>query len=98
LCFCPALGLTQERIAQVQEPVRRGVLRAFVQRGLLEPEAARNMRGWDAGGGFSVHASIRVERLTPLELLDRLAVLIPPPRVHRRSSHGVLAPNAPGRR
>jgi hypothetical protein len=36
-------------------------------------------------------------RLTPLELLDRLAALIPPPRVHRRSSHGVLAPNAPWR-
>lgn len=36
-------------------------------------------------------------RLTPRELLDRLAVRIPPPRVHRRSSHGVLAPNAPWR-
>ena len=36
-------------------------------------------------------------RLTPLELLDRLAVLIPPPRVHRHRYHGVLAPNAPWR-
>ena len=33
--------------------------------------------------------------LTPLELLDRLAVLIPPPRRHRHRYHGVLAPNAP---
>jgi hypothetical protein len=31
--------------------------------------------------------------LTPLEFLDKLAVLIPPPRKHRY--HGVLAPNAP---
>jgi hypothetical protein len=33
--------------------------------------------------------------LTPLELIDRLAALIPPPRVHRYPYHGVLAPNAP---
>jgi hypothetical protein len=33
-------------------------------------------------------------RLTPLEFLDRLAVLIPPPRVHRHRYYGVLAPNA----
>ena len=34
-----------------------------------------------------------VIELTPLELLDRLAVLIPPPRKHRHRYHGVLAPN-----
>jgi len=34
-------------------------------------------------------------RLTPLELLDRLAALVPPPRVHRHRYFGVLAPNAP---
>ena len=33
-------------------------------------------------------------RLSPLELLERLAPLIPPPRVHRHRYHGVLAPNA----
>ncbi len=33
--------------------------------------------------------------LTPLELLDRLAALIPPPRRHRHRYYGVLAPNAP---
>ncbi len=33
-------------------------------------------------------------RLTPLELLERLALLIPPPRLHRHRYHGVLAPNA----
>ncbi len=33
--------------------------------------------------------------LTPLELLDRLAALIPPPRRHRHRYHGVLAPHAP---
>ena len=33
--------------------------------------------------------------LTPLQLLDRLAALVPPPRVHRHRYFGVLAPNAP---
>jgi len=33
--------------------------------------------------------------LTPVELIDRLAALIPPPRLHRHRYHGVLAPNAP---
>jgi len=33
--------------------------------------------------------------MTPLELIDRLAALIPPPRRHRHRYYGVLAPNAP---
>ena len=33
--------------------------------------------------------------MTPLELLDRLARLIPQPRRHRHRYHGVFAPNAP---
>ncbi len=31
---------------------------------------------------------------TPLEFLERLALLIHPPRIHRHRYHGVLAPNA----
>jgi len=37
-------------------------------------------------------------RLSPLELIDRLARLVPPPRVHRHRYHGVFAPNAKWRR
>jgi len=33
-------------------------------------------------------------RLTPLQLIDRLAALIPPPRVHRHRYFGMLAPNS----
>ena len=36
-----------------------------------------------------------VIELTPLEFLDRLAALIPPPRRHRHRYHGVFAPNHP---
>jgi len=32
--------------------------------------------------------------LSPLEVLERLARLVPPPRVHRHRYHGVLAPHA----
>lgn len=41
-----------------------------------------------AGGSVSL-------MLTPLELIERLAALIPPPRRHRHRYYGVLAPNAP---
>ena len=34
-------------------------------------------------------------RLTPLQLIDRLAALVPPPRVHRHRYFGVLAPHSP---
>lgn len=33
--------------------------------------------------------------LTPLELIDRIAALVPPPRTHRHRYYGVLAPNSP---
>jgi hypothetical protein len=33
--------------------------------------------------------------LTPLELIDRIAGLVPPPRTHRHRYFGVLAPNSP---
>jgi hypothetical protein len=33
--------------------------------------------------------------LTPLELIDRIAALVPPPRTHRHRYVGVLAPNSP---
>jgi hypothetical protein len=32
--------------------------------------------------------------LSPLQLLQRLAAFVPPPRIHRNRYHGVLAPNA----
>ncbi len=33
--------------------------------------------------------------LTPLEFIDHLVALIPPPRLHRHRYHGVLAPSGP---
>ena len=34
-------------------------------------------------------------RFSALEFLDRLATILPPPRIHRHRYHGVFAPNAP---
>jgi hypothetical protein len=36
-------------------------------------------------------------KLTSLELIDKLAELVPPPRIHRHRYYGVLAPNSPFR-
>jgi hypothetical protein len=36
--------------------------------------------------------------LNPLDLIERLAALIPPPRIHAHRYHGVLAPNSPLRK
>ena len=33
--------------------------------------------------------------LTPLEVINRIAQLVPPPRTHRHRYYGVLAPNSP---
>jgi hypothetical protein len=43
------------------------------------------------------HRGETVLLLTPLEFLDRIAQLIPPPRRHRHRYFGVLAPNSPWR-
>ncbi len=141
--FHEATQLTIAEIAAVQEVIRRRVLSLFERRGLIDAEAADNLRQWEHGGGFSLDATIRIEAhdrgglerllrycarpalaserlawsddgqhviyrlpragrdgqtvvvLSPLELLERLSVLIPPPRCHRHRYHGVLAPNAP---
>ena len=48
-------------IAQVQQSVRRRLLRVFVRRGLLPADAAQAMAQWEHGGGFSVDGSVRIE-------------------------------------
>jgi hypothetical protein len=124
--FSEAGALTPEDLAAVQQQVRARVLRWLARAGHLDPADARDMAGWDHGGGFSLDASVRIDaahraglerllrycarppfalerleqlahdqviyrfprpqpdgrtelRLTPLELIERLAALIPPP-------------------
>ena len=46
-------------------------------------------------GDYARGATADELHLTPLELIDRIAALIPPPRLHRHRYFGVLAPNSP---
>ncbi|MGH7577405.1 MAG: hypothetical protein ACREM1_20030 [Longimicrobiales bacterium] len=41
--------------------MQRRVLRHFVRRGLLDDCAAQDMLTWQAAGGFSLDASVRIE-------------------------------------
>ncbi|MBK9522286.1 MAG: transposase [Rhodocyclaceae bacterium] len=142
--FHAAHQLDTLAIQAVQTRARQRILRAFVRRGLIDKDDAKEMVQWEHGGGFSVDASVCVEGndraglerllrycarppfalehlhqhdaehvvyhnpkphqggprelvLTPLELIDKIAALIPPPRTHRHRYYGVLAPNAPMR-
>jgi len=52
----------------------------------LERRSARLPNPIRAGSGPLV--------LTPLELIDRIAALVRPPRIHRRRYFGVLAPHS----
>jgi len=126
LQFYETVGLTQKVIQTVQETIRKRVLRLFFRRDLLSSDESEQMQTWENGGGFSLHALIRIAahdrkglerlfrycgrpiyagerlswlekderliyrlskpqhdgqtvlRLTPMEFLDRMAVLIPP--------------------
>jgi hypothetical protein len=71
LRFHQATALTQELLKRLQHTVRRRVLRHFARHGLLEPDEAVDMLGWDHGGGFSLDGSVRIEA-TDREGLERL--------------------------
>ena len=49
-----------DQVARVQARVRRRVLAAYRRHGVLSAEDAKDMAGWDHGGGFSVDASVAV--------------------------------------
>ena len=51
----------------------------------------------EPGGNLHGKRGAKVDEitLTPLELIDRIAALVPPPRTHRHRYFGVLAPNSP---
>jgi hypothetical protein len=140
--FFQATGIDDALIDGLAEKIRRRVLRYMVRRDLIDEQVAVDMDAWHHHAGFSLDASVRVERddrmalerlvrycarpmfaqsrlsmpephtvvytltkpdphgrlavtFKPLEFLERIAALIPPPRVHRHRYAGVLAPNCP---
>jgi hypothetical protein len=83
------------RIEGADRPGLEGLLRycarpAFALERLREVDAEHLVyESIKSGPGGSVSLM-----LTPLELIERLAALIPPPRRHRHCYYGVLAANA----
>ena len=49
------------RLGAVQRRVRSRVLRTAVRHGALTAEVAADLARWGHGGGFSVHAAVRIE-------------------------------------
>ncbi|MFM8291895.1 MAG: transposase, partial [Planctomycetia bacterium] len=57
------------------------------------PQRAPPTQGPGRGRKSTRPGASGVVELSPVEFLDRLAALVPPPRKHRHRYHGVLAPN-----
>jgi len=138
--FFEATELTDEDVADLEETIRRRVLRYLVRHGQLDRAAADDMLTWEHSG-FSLDATTRIEAwdrfalerlaryctrpplsparldrvdddtliyrlarpahdgttsviLTPLELIDRLARSVPPPRKNVLKYFGVFGPAA----
>ena len=84
------------RIAAADRAGRERLLRYCVR----PPFALQRLRELDCEHLIYDHpkpgpGSSGPQLLTPLELLDRLATLVPPPRIHRHRYFGALTPNAP---
>ena len=71
--FYQTADLSDEVIHQAQEQIRKRILRLFVRRELLTPEAADQMKRWKNGGGFTLHGEVQIEATnrTGLERLLR---------------------------
>ncbi len=58
--FYPSKPFSKDFIAQVQQTVRRRLLRTFVKRGYIDSGDAKTMQSYPHGGGFSVDARVRI--------------------------------------
>jgi hypothetical protein len=58
--FHPASDLGSRDIQRLQQTLRRRTLKLFLRRGLLDETAVANMLTWQAAGGFSLDASVRI--------------------------------------
>ena len=63
-------------------------MEAYIRQSRKLPFGRREVNWPDLSGRTAL-------RLSALEFLDRLAKILPPPRIHRHRYHGVFAPNAP---
>ena len=89
LRYCARPPFALERLS-----VRRGADGRIAKvRYLLPRHKAANWVGPGRGRKSTRPGANGVVELSPVEFLDRLANLVPPPRKHRHRYHGVFAPN-----
>jgi hypothetical protein len=58
--FHEATHLTVDNVLRLEPTLQRRVLRLFVRRGLLTGGTVEDMLTWQASGGFSLDASVRI--------------------------------------
>jgi hypothetical protein len=58
--FHEATHLTADNVLRLERALQRRVLRLFQRRGLLDEDTVENMLTWQASGGFSLDASVRI--------------------------------------
>jgi hypothetical protein len=89
LRYCARPPFALERLSVIRGPDGRITRIRYV----LPKHKAANCVGRGRGRKSTRPGANGVVELAPLEFLDRLADLVPPPRKHRHRYHGVFAPN-----
>jgi hypothetical protein len=89
LRYCARPPFALERLSVIRGPDGRIIRVRYV----LPRHKAANWVGRGRGRKSTRPGANGVVELSPLEFLDRLADLVPPPRKHRHRYHGVFAPN-----
>jgi len=89
LRYCARPPFALERLSVIRGPDGRITRIRYV----LPRHKAANWVGRGRGRKSTRPGANGVVELAPLEFLDRLADLVPPPRKHRHRYHGVFAPN-----
>ena len=60
LTFHEAAHLSADDVLRLELTLQRRVLRLFLRRGLLDEHTVEDMLTWQASGGFSLDASVRI--------------------------------------
>jgi hypothetical protein len=89
LQYCARHPFALERLSVIRGEDGRATKVRYV----LPRHKAANWVGPDRGRKSTRPGANGVVELSPVDFLDRLADLVPPPRKHRHRYHGVFAPN-----
>ena len=91
--FHTASGIDADAVARVQTDLRRRILRAFVDRGLLESFVAKEMLGY-LHSGFSLDVGVCIEGNDRAALEQLLRYCARPPPTGGRFTPHIFSPSA----